>query len=178
IVCAALDECHMPGICDAATGRCGSDPRRDDGAPCASGNGSCVNGSCQINATGGSAGAAGAPYLAGAAGALAVAGTAGSLNGNAGTAGESNAASLGGAAVVAGGATGSPDTTLGGASGSAATGTMGGQPGSNSIDARDIYQRDPGGCSCNLPNRSSRGGLTGLVLFGLAWAAKRRRQSR
>jgi hypothetical protein len=50
VVCAALDQCHGVGTCNAATGVC-SNPVRADGSPCNDGNActqtdSCVGGSC------------------------------------------------------------------------------------------------------------------------------------
>jgi MYXO-CTERM domain-containing protein len=183
ITCAAIDDCHLPGICDEATGRCGTDPRRDDGAFCANGNGRCLNGSCRMLPTGaaGATGVAGAPNAggnegqAGSAGALTdVAGAAGTL-GNAGNAGTAGAADIGGSSAVAlGGATASP--ALGGGSGNPTSlAALGGNPSSRSVDDKDVYHRNPGGCSCSVPNHSSRNGLAALMVLGLAWVVRRRR---
>jgi MYXO-CTERM domain-containing protein len=43
VTCAAQDECHDVGVCDAATGQC-TNPAKGDGTPCSSGN--CASGVC------------------------------------------------------------------------------------------------------------------------------------
>ncbi|AKT41768.1 MYXO-CTERM sorting domain-containing protein [Chondromyces crocatus] len=45
VVCAALDECHAPGVCDASAGGC-TNPALPDNTPCTGG--ICVDGTCQI----------------------------------------------------------------------------------------------------------------------------------
>jgi hypothetical protein len=50
VACAALDQCHDPGVCDPATGAC-STPAKVDGAPCNDGSvctqvDACVGGAC------------------------------------------------------------------------------------------------------------------------------------
>ena len=51
VVCTAGDECHVPGICDRATGKC-SDPVGNEGGPCnddadaCNGVSTCIQGSC------------------------------------------------------------------------------------------------------------------------------------
>ncbi len=52
VVCVALDECHVPGVCDPATGRC-SDPAALDGTTCDAGLAglevrACASGACEI----------------------------------------------------------------------------------------------------------------------------------
>jgi len=46
VVCTALDQCHIAGTCDPATGTC-SNPARPDGAPCDDGNGCTQTDTCQ-----------------------------------------------------------------------------------------------------------------------------------
>ncbi len=50
VVCTALDQCHVPGTCDPATGVC-DDPDAEDGTPCDDGDlctqtDTCMSGSC------------------------------------------------------------------------------------------------------------------------------------
>jgi hypothetical protein len=46
VVCMALDQCHDPGVCDAATGLC-SNPAKANGTPCADGNACTQTDTCQ-----------------------------------------------------------------------------------------------------------------------------------
>jgi MYXO-CTERM domain-containing protein len=165
IVCAALDDCHAPGTCDAVTGRC-DDPRRVDGFPCLSNTGRCAGGICVPSATGGAAGAAG---VAGAGGEISAAGAAGA---------EPVPTAAGGAVASNGGATG----TTGSAGESALGGTTGiggktSSKGGSTVDEDDVYQRNPGGCSCSMPGRTSSQGLAlfGLLALALGIGRKRRR---
>jgi hypothetical protein len=50
LVCSALDQCHVAGVCDPATGQC-SQPAKPNGTPCEDGNlctlgDACVGGAC------------------------------------------------------------------------------------------------------------------------------------
>lgn len=177
-VCAALDDCHSPGTCDSTTGRC-DDPRRIDGFPCANNTGSCQSGVCRISATGGAAGAAG---VAGAAGELGLGGNAGSAGnpdaaGTAGIAGEVGIVGSGGSTTTTSTPGASGENALGGTTGVTSGGksSTGGKGGST-VDEGDVYQRNPGGCSCNLPGRSSSPGLVLLGLLGLALGIGRKRR--
>lgn len=161
IVCAPIDDCHLPGVCDSTTGKCGADPRRDDGAPCMNGTGKCLSGACQVMGSGGTAGAAGA---AGYAGELIVA----------------NAGSAGLASTPAAGTTGAPIAESGGAGG--ATAALNGGTGgtTTAVDPNDVFQRNPGGCSCGLAarNRPSQLALFGLIGVASHWLRRRRRVER
>jgi hypothetical protein len=46
VVCVALDQCHLPGTCDPATGQC-SNPNATDGAPCNDGDACTQSDACQ-----------------------------------------------------------------------------------------------------------------------------------
>jgi hypothetical protein len=51
VECEALDQCHVPGVCDAGTGKC-SNPNKPNGKPCDDGNACsltdvCKEGACQ-----------------------------------------------------------------------------------------------------------------------------------
>jgi len=51
VICTALDQCHVAGVCDRATGQC-SQPKKDDFTPCNDSNtctstDQCLNGVCQ-----------------------------------------------------------------------------------------------------------------------------------
>jgi hypothetical protein len=46
VVCAALDQCHAPGLCDRATGECSS-PRRADGSSCSDGDACTESDACR-----------------------------------------------------------------------------------------------------------------------------------
>ena len=48
VTCTALDECHVAGTCDPATGAC-SNPNAADGTPCEGGAGTCQSGACVLN---------------------------------------------------------------------------------------------------------------------------------
>ena len=55
VVCTALDQCHVAGVCDTGTGVC-SDPNAPDGTTCDDGNAGTSNDSCQAGVcTGGTA---------------------------------------------------------------------------------------------------------------------------
>lgn len=155
IVCAALDDCHAAGSCDAVTGRC-DDPRRADGFPCANRTGTCASGVCEISAAGGAAGAAGA---AGTAGDWGIDGTAG-----------------GGVLATNGGAAGAPDAAGGDATAGGTSGGKGSGTGGSSVDEGDVYKRNPGGCNCSVPGRSSHLRLALLGLLGLALGLGRKRR--
>jgi cysteine-rich repeat protein len=45
VTCTALDACHLPGVCDPASGTC-SNPQAPDGTPCSDGNACTENDSC------------------------------------------------------------------------------------------------------------------------------------
>src|SRR5439155_90555 len=38
VACAPLDQCHLPGVCDPATGSCSAGPPQPDGTACGDGN--------------------------------------------------------------------------------------------------------------------------------------------
>src|SRR5262249_15504766 len=46
IVCTALDQCHVAGVCDPASGSC-SNPTKTDGSPCTDGNACTQSDTCQ-----------------------------------------------------------------------------------------------------------------------------------
>jgi MYXO-CTERM domain-containing protein len=52
VTCTALDQCHVTGTCDPATGKC-SDPNKADGAACDDGNASTKNDVCTAGSCGG-----------------------------------------------------------------------------------------------------------------------------
>src|SRR5262249_21974715 len=49
VVCTALDQCHVAGVCDTGTGIC-SNPAKADGASCNDGNGCTQTDTCQAGA--------------------------------------------------------------------------------------------------------------------------------
>lgn len=181
IVCAALDDCHLPGLCDEKTGVCGSDPRRNDGEPCANGTGSCVSGSCEITATGGAAGSpgvAGAPGIGGAAGTTGILGSAGTPGTESTVAGAAGLLGTAGTAIGEGGASGAPAEVGGDApDGGMTSGGKSGRGGGADANEEDIYKRDPGGCSCSMPDRNGHGPLASLLGVALAFGIRRRRRN-
>jgi MYXO-CTERM domain-containing protein len=88
--------------------------------------------------------------------------------------GAAGAPGVAGSAGVPVGSGGSTSTT--GTAGSTAVGGTSAK-GGTTADAGDVYQRNPGGCNCNLPGRSSSSRLALLGLLGLARGFARRRRS-
>lgn len=51
VACRALDACHVPGVCDPATGAC-SNPQKPDGTPCEDGDGCTMGETCKAGVCG------------------------------------------------------------------------------------------------------------------------------
>jgi hypothetical protein len=166
VKCGALDECHKAGSCDATSGGC-TDPRQDNGFPCAGG--TCQAGRCVLGGAGGaSAGGATGAGEAGSAGAeTEAAGAAGEVaTGEAGQSGEAGATEAGGASAHAG-------TSGSSAGAGAAINASGGL-----TPPEHVFVRNPGGCACRAASRPAHGTLGGLCLLSLVasgWAARRKR---
>jgi hypothetical protein len=161
IDCTASDDCHEPGSCDEATGRC-SDLRKENGADCGSGTGTCNNnGVCipnPVTGAGGAGGESGEP-------------TAGAPPADGGT------------SSAEGGAAG--QTSSGGRAGSSTGGTSSTAGSGNAPNAGDEgdddevrgapFKRKPGGCSLGAPGGSYAAGLPFALVAGLMMLARRRR---
>lgn len=150
--CAPIDDCHLAGTCNAKTGTC-DDPRAPDDTECGDGKGKCVTGKCDIPVPEGGAGGEGPTGQAG----EAAGGTP-----TTGAGGEGNAPTSGGEGV----------NPAGGKDGTDGTGEAG-----EAVDPARIFQREPGGCSCNVP-ASDRSSLTWLASLGLAALVAARRRAR
>lgn len=151
MTCTPIDDCHLAGSCNEKTGTC-DDPRAPDDTECEGGKGKCVTGRCDVPTSEGGAGGEGPGGGAGAQGG----------NGT-GEGGEGNAATGGDGATPGGGTAGSGGTGTGDAG--------------EAIDPTRVFQREPGGCSCDVPaGRSHLSWLAGLSV--LALVAARRRASR
>lgn len=168
--CDAFDDCHIAGTCNPKSGFCDSPPA-PSGTECDSGSGKCdTKGKCIPNPPGGEGGAGGE-------------GTAGVGAGGDGTAGS---LTEGGAPPVAGTGGAGHEPTVGGEpsteptagkAGSKATGGSATTEGGAPEEDVHVFVRDPGGCSCTVPQSppSRLQWLGGLVLVG---ALARRRRTR
>jgi len=166
--CEPFDDCHIAGTCNPKSGFCDSPPA-PIGTDCDSGTGSCdAKAKCVPD-----------PTNVGGAGGEGPTGTAGDGTGGTTTmtdGGEPAVGTAGAGNEPVGGDTGTEPT--GGKAGSKATGgtdstVEGGAP----ETPRHVFVRDPGGCSCSVPNAqpSSLAWLGGLALVG---ALARRRRAR
>ena len=187
VVCEALDNCHTPGTCDPGSGEC-TDPRLQDGTQCGR-TGLCDKGVCKGDTPAPSTGGTGGTNAGGAAGEAGAtnAGTTGSSTGGTGArGGTTGAGGTGNTGVAEGGsagdvATATGGTTSGGTAGKGGTsstaGSGGATNGAGAAASGELYQRDPGGCSCSVPTerRSTSWAFaaTGLV----AVLALRRRRA-
>lgn len=151
-VCPPLDECHLSGTCNLTSGACENDPRKPDGAPCAQGNGACSSGVCLLTSGTGGTSAGGASGIGG----MGQGGIGGIGQGGSGGTNSAATSAAGGAPSSGGAATGGTNDAGGKSSGQSSVADAG-AAGSDGDDTGDLYQRNPGGCSCSLPARDSRG---------------------
>ena len=161
VTCAPLDECHDAGTCSAKNGVC-DDPRSADGKQCKGGH--CDTGKCIPDPVG-----AGGEGGMGAGGE----GTAGSVAAGGeppvtGTAGTGNEPTIGGEPAT---------EPTGGKAGSKASGGSTAQDGGAPGEDVRVFVRNPGGCSCSVPE-SQPGNLAWLSGLALVGALLRRRRAR
>jgi MYXO-CTERM domain-containing protein len=177
ITCTAAGDCYDPGECNENTGTC-SDLRKPNDTPCGT-TGTCQSGQCVgdgvVTGEGGGDGM----------------GSAGEGNSSAGTGGtDSGSGGASGGAPAGEGGNGEPGSagdgsSNGGSGGSDIVGNSGNGNGASPGDAGqsgsgEIYVRDPGGCSCSVPDSSERSGRAFgalALMLGLAYAARRRRHA-
>jgi MYXO-CTERM domain-containing protein len=181
IACEAVDECHTAGTCDPQTGAC-SDQRVPDGSGC-EGTGVCKAGKCQggtPTGTGGTSGTGGGGTGGGTSGASGASGSPGGDGNEAGS--TSSVAGSDGNPGSGGSGTGGTGGTGKGGSGGGSSGASGASAsGGDSAGTFDgpPFQRDPGGCSCEVGGeRSPAGSYVGLALVGgLGLVMRRRRRA-
>lgn len=185
VTCALRNDCDLTGICELASGACAY-VQKPTGAECVDSlarTGLCWNGVCVHipEGTGGSGGEGGS--ATGGDGGVPVGGSSGGTGGATGgggaTSGGSGGASQAGASAV-GGSAGVPGAVGGAIGGGAAPAGSGGGPsaGTAGQDPGDeLFERDPGGCSCRAAG-SERGGTPGLLgllaAVGLGMMRRRR----
>jgi N-acetylneuraminic acid mutarotase len=165
VVCAAQDECHEAGVCDAANGAC-SNPAKIDGSPCAGG--TCESGEC-IKADGGGAGGGGV-------GGGATTTTTTTTGAGGSTTTTTTTTGAGGSTTTTtttGSGTGGSSTTTG--AGGAATGTGGSSSTGTETSSTGGVSGNTGGCGCGTSGSPAAGGL--WVGLGLLILARRRRNA-
>ncbi|HRI65435.1 MAG TPA: hypothetical protein PK156_14405 [Polyangium sp.] len=194
ITCAAMDQCHVVGVCDPMTGTC-SNPTATDGSTCDDGNmctqmDSCQGGTCTgmnpvvctaldechdvgtcLTTTGvcdDPVKADGAPCTNG----MCQGGTCTMGTGGSGGAGGSAGAGGAGGSAGAGGA-GGGSSSSGGAGGTGGAAGEGGSGGSG--DGPPIVE---GGCECNVPAGTTNSSTVGALLGALGLLAFRSRRRR
>jgi Dictyostelium (slime mold) repeat len=158
MACAPIDDCHLAGTCNDKTGTC-DDPRAPDDTECEGGKGKCVTGKCDVPVAEGGAGGEGPTGQGG----DAAAGSTSEGGAPTGAGGEGNAPTSGGEGVTPGGGKGGTDGN--------------GNEAGEAVDPTRVFQREPGGCSCNVP-ASDRSGMTWLAGLGLAALVAARRRGR
>ncbi|HEX2873920.1 MAG TPA: MYXO-CTERM sorting domain-containing protein [Polyangiaceae bacterium] len=169
-VCEPVSDCHLAGTCNPNSGFCDA-PRAPVGKDCNDATGKCDDkGKCIPNPVTGEGGAGGEGGTTGAGGS----GTGGTTVTDGGEPPVVGNGGEGNQGIPAGGDTGTEPS--GGKAGKSNTGgTDGANEGGAPETPRHVFVRDPGGCSCSVPNSqpSSLAWLGGLALAGVL--ARRRR---
>ena len=160
VACQPIDDCHVAGECNSKTGNC-DDPRAPDDTECANGKGACSSGKCELGPDAGQGGAGGD----GTGGTVAQGGDPAGVGGMGGAGREPTE-----------GGDPSTEPTAGKAGSKATGGSTTAEGGAPEEDLR-VFVRDPGGCSCTVPQSppSRLQWLGGLALVG---ALARRRRMR